>query len=206
MKDYLSHIIDRSRGGVGIKPRLKALFEPDGEEPAQREFGIAVEREKSGSRAVDARRKNSLPPFKKTNERPEEIKNGAAAPIPERKEAAPRMEKALTRHETVSDPDQTREATKAAGPNRPAGISFAPQTAIVGIVGADQDPVSKSIEKETHQSTGKEAAPVVRVSIGRVEVKAVLPQAPAFPRKPARQNKPMLTLDDYLKQRRERKP
>ncbi len=41
--------------------------------------------------------------------------------------------------------------------------------------------------------------PVVRVTIGRIEVRAIMPQAPSRPDPPARKRGPGLSLDDYLR-------
>lgn len=55
------------------------------------------------------------------------------------------------------------------------------------------DPRRKATESAT-------ATPTIRVTIGRVEVRANLPPAPAPRSKPARPG-PMLSLADYLKRR-----
>ena len=44
--------------------------------------------------------------------------------------------------------------------------------------------------------------PVVKVSIGRIEVRAVTPPEPRLERRPSQPPGPSLTLDDYLKRRR----
>jgi len=49
------------------------------------------------------------------------------------------------------------------------------------------------------KSFGQTVQPVIKVTIGRIEVKAVHPQAPA-PVQRREQQKPMLTLDDFLSQ------
>ncbi|WP_295795287.1 hypothetical protein [Mucilaginibacter sp.] len=49
------------------------------------------------------------------------------------------------------------------------------------------------------KSFGQTAQPVIKVTIGRIEVKAVHPQAPA-PVQRREPQKPMLTLDDFLSQ------
>jgi hypothetical protein len=45
------------------------------------------------------------------------------------------------------------------------------------------------------------SAPTVRVTIGRVEVRAVHPPAPSQTRPPSAPRSPRLTLDDYLRER-----
>jgi hypothetical protein len=49
---------------------------------------------------------------------------------------------------------------------------------------------------------GRHQAPIVRVTIGRIDVRAT-PTLEPSPRKPARQIRPSLTLDAYLKERKE---
>lgn len=62
-------------------------------------------------------------------------------------------------------------------------------------------PISAPTPSQNLDSTA--AAPTIRVTIGRVEVRAILPPAPAPPRaNPARANS-VLSLDEYLKQRTE---
>ena len=43
--------------------------------------------------------------------------------------------------------------------------------------------------------------PTVRVTIGRIEVRAALPTPPTATREPPRPRRPALSLDDYLKRR-----
>ena len=50
-------------------------------------------------------------------------------------------------------------------------------------------------------TTSEPEAPTVRVSIGRVEVKSVMPSAPPVRREPSARPGPALSLDDYLEQR-----
>ena len=48
---------------------------------------------------------------------------------------------------------------------------------------------------------GPAATPTIRVTIGRVEVRAIVPPAPAPPRAAPARSGPMISLDEYLKQR-----
>jgi hypothetical protein len=61
-------------------------------------------------------------------------------------------------------------------------------------------PVAERTEKNSGQSVAEPAAPVVRVTIGRVEVRAQFPAAPSAPATP-RSRALTLSLEDYLKQR-----
>jgi len=61
-------------------------------------------------------------------------------------------------------------------------------------------PVRERTENNSGQPVGEAAAPVVRVTIGRVEVRAQFPAAPSAPA--ARRSRALtLSLEDYLKQR-----
>jgi hypothetical protein len=50
------------------------------------------------------------------------------------------------------------------------------------------------------------SAPTIHVTIGRIEVRAIVPPAPPAPRPPAPRSAPTTSLHDYLKQRREGRP
>jgi hypothetical protein len=58
-------------------------------------------------------------------------------------------------------------------------------------------------EPETKASRAHSPAPTIRVTIGRVEVRATRPPAPQQPRVERQRPRPALTLDEYLKQRNE---
>src|SRR5262249_27833014 len=60
-----------------------------------------------------------------------------------------------------------------------------------------EGPPPSRMDHDDHQ--GPEVAPVVRVSIGRIDVRAVAPQAPPVRAAPARPSS-RLSLNDYLRQ------
>lgn len=67
-------------------------------------------------------------------------------------------------------------------------------------------PLSAALEESRRQiepveQLGAEKAPTIQVTIGRIEVRATTRPAPQPPPRPVRR-KPVLTLDEYLKQRR----
>jgi hypothetical protein len=56
------------------------------------------------------------------------------------------------------------------------------------------------------ESTARETlAPTIRISIGRIEVRAIMPSVESMPRTKSSPPAPRLTLEDYLKQRNEGK-
>lgn len=58
-------------------------------------------------------------------------------------------------------------------------------------------PASVPAGADLHQTRNE--PPVVRVTIGRIEVRAIMPQAPSRPDPPARKREPRLSLDEYLR-------
>jgi len=70
-------------------------------------------------------------------------------------------------------------------------------------VGTEIARVMTMQSESTSVTKGQQAAPTIKVHIGRIEVRAVMPAAPS-PRRPSgAKPKVALSLDDYLKQRRE---
>jgi hypothetical protein len=61
-------------------------------------------------------------------------------------------------------------------------------------------PVVIADHRETHPPANESAPPVIRVTIGRVEVRAIMPQTPAVERPAPARTSPVLSLDEYLKQ------
>jgi hypothetical protein len=66
--------------------------------------------------------------------------------------------------------------------------------------GSVQPEVAERTTKNSSQSVGEPVPPVVRVTIGRVEVRAQFPVAPSAPAT-GRPRASTLSLEDYLKQR-----
>ncbi|HSB10233.1 MAG TPA: hypothetical protein VLM38_12170 [Blastocatellia bacterium] len=73
----------------------------------------------------------------------------------------------------------------------PALITVAPRQAVL--------PIKPAVRTVTHAPANAEAPPAIRVTIGRVDVKAIMPQTPAPRPAPARPRS--TSLADYLKQR-----
>jgi hypothetical protein len=70
-------------------------------------------------------------------------------------------------------------------------------------VGTETARVMTKRSESTSVTRGQQAAPTVKVHIGRIEVRAVMPAAPSPPRPSGARPKAALSLEDYLKQRRE---
>ena len=89
-----------------------------------------------------------------------------------------------------------------------ARLALQPLIARVAVRGATESSLRDSVHarvaertrKTSSQSAAEPAAPLVRVTIGRVEVRAQFPAAPSAPA-PRRSRASTLSLEDYLKQR-----
>jgi hypothetical protein len=66
-----------------------------------------------------------------------------------------------------------------------------------------EPPQPSPTERRAADSESPPATPIIRVSIGRIDVRAVVLPAPPAPRPSPVRRGPALTLDDYLKQRSE---
>jgi len=129
------------------------------------------------------------PSNRESGSRPDSIEPSSRALHPSRETASER-----TRSRTPEGPDST-PARQAAVPGtvRPREIYLADKSADVS-----------GNSREARQEASR-PAPVIKVSIGRIEVRALAPQAPPAPRARPSSSGPSLTLDQYLKQRDEGK-
>jgi hypothetical protein len=112
-----------------------------------------------------------------------------------------------SRAETLIDADQT---TLAADHFVPTGTTFGPSPRLSGLAtqtslrssDAVTGPAGYSRRRDAAESAAE--APIIRVSIGRIEVRAQFPAAPSPAN--ARNARPAaISLEEYLKQRREGK-
>jgi hypothetical protein len=62
-------------------------------------------------------------------------------------------------------------------------------------------PVSPSTTPVAHPTVAPAAAPIIRVTIGRVDIRAIHPMPPASVRAPASAPRPLVSLETYLTQR-----
>lgn len=98
---------------------------------------------------------------------------------------------------TRSTPLSSSEAVSEGGPDR----SIVPVEARLAVA---QPPAVSDLESGKTRSTPA-SAPSIRVTIGRIEVRAVSPPAPPPPQPRATRPLPALTLGEYLRQRNEGK-
>ena len=105
-----------------------------------------------------------------------------------------------TRSSRPPEPVTPREAGET--PPRKRVEPVVPQR----IVAVEKPPVAAAVASSPEatgaacETPAETAAPIIRVTIGRIDVRAVLPSAPAPTRK-APTASPVLSLDEYLKQR-----
>lgn len=104
---------------------------------------------------------------------------------PERKNSLAKENFAAGQLDAVADSASTAIAAMRSAP-------VFPQTSL--------RPYTQSLAPPQNGKTVSPSAPIIRVNIGRIEVRAVTPAAPpAHPKRP--RAGPMLSLEDYLKQR-----
>jgi hypothetical protein len=96
----------------------------------------------------------------------------------------------LRRHPTVL---QSANVMSGAG-------SSAKSSEADSLLQASRDGLERFAPAAVARARAQEPAPTIRITIGRVEVRAVMPAQPA-PRAAAAQRQPALSLDEYLKQR-----
>ena len=101
-------------------------------------------------------------------------------------------EPVVTRQDAPSSPLTTSSPIRSRPPLTPVPVVAQPQ-----ITTASEPPAPVSVE----QVAAPDASPTIRVHIGRVEVRAIMPPAPPDPRTKPERRGPALSLDAYLKRR-----
>jgi hypothetical protein len=183
MNDFLSNLIERSfTDAPVIRPRVQSLFEPT-------PVDFLDEQQSSTSAPV-----SELSPLQKTDT----TKSIAAVPdvlehLPKprasRRQAARAEASPETKHLIVPLASSSDERDHS-GSRKEVFENF-PKTRASGTVRR------KDFSQVNQRSSGP--APTIRVTIGRVEVRAV--QSPAPTPKPAKARPPKLSLEDYLRKR-----
>jgi hypothetical protein len=127
--------------------------------------------------------------------------------------APPRSPEAATRHDTGPPGNVGRAASTSplAQPTIHSGTipgvaskrSREPPTIIRS---ASILPILPTLESRRLQASGRMNPPIVRITIGRIDVRAVPPTPPAEAKKPPARRRPSMSLADYLERRNGRQP
>jgi hypothetical protein len=207
MNDYLINLIARSLDRApAIQPRVPSVFEPselgseqssvDASNPTGRHSAADVmtsAQRKSGEPLAQRRRSVLEPHTAMTDMR--RPPNNAPVIQPSRGQVI------ASGHETNLSTD--RGISEAS----PRPLSESPRSSSELIHATQPRPPVRPPVMPTHelsigtslQHTNTTPAPLIRVTIGRIDVRAVLP--PAQPPRRTTSTRPKLTLDEYLKQR-----
>jgi len=198
MADYLTGLAARALGATPVvRPRPAAQFEPQPLEEAEVAAPVLTRGEPE---RVDA-----TPPVRHASTEPPPLEHAAGEPALAAQAAAPRTVPARAgsrvrkrvRQAQRAEQIVPEEATMPpAYPDQPEPAAATPTPRAV------VRPTTRRRRSEPaapRQQVAREAPPV-RVTIGRIEVRAVTPAAPAPQRRPPRRPPP-LSLDDYLEQR-----
>ena len=215
--DYFARLAQQALGGevsAAVRPRLPGPFEPGGafpSIPASPELigdGPLVTPPRASLRSPDHVRP-ALPP----NSQPERTANTPAAEPPTPAPIALQPQAGLARQPTAAvrppaaAPGAIRSVVAGGAPNQVAAVGPASQAP-----GADSIPssprrgvaiapalVSSAPVGVRAQVDAGALAPVIRVSIGRVEVRAVMRPAAAPPRTVSAPQPAAAPLEDYLR-------
>jgi hypothetical protein len=214
MTDYLGNLVSRARGlAVTVEPRVPSLYEPRADE-------LAPELEEQPLTAADVAADTPVSPAatvqhleERSAERPGPKEPAREPPVAARStgpDAEPKPQVPADARSRVVPP--LEGTTSARRPERvepvvtpvPLELPTLPAgrgTAIVRPVVVR----SASAAPPSSLPALPEAEPAVRVSIGRVEVRAIATvQPPPAPRRTPPQ--PTLSLDEYLERRRRERP
>ena len=224
MSDYLGRVIARSLGttesiGGVIRPRVPSLFEPADTVTQQLPVESLFERRRPTLAS------NHLPTFDGAERRPASIDRPAPSSIiPGHREISPSEDKAAgepacvyrgnlshpvqsnvpiprqrnTISEPVRDADRPRDP-KASTPTMPDDVQGLRRTPSIESIRPNREAPSSFDAPQR----GRTEAPVVRVTIGRIDVRAIMPAGET--RRLVKPAAPKLSLDDYLARRETRR-
>ncbi|HWC95654.1 MAG TPA: hypothetical protein VG456_02860 [Candidatus Sulfopaludibacter sp.] len=193
MSDFLGRLAGRS---LGVEPVVQPVI-PAMTAPAPRDAGFsevesfreAVASAPPAERAIPAR----------AEERREVKSLEMQTPAPESRSqivtpqlAAPRVVRESAIHPTLAYSTTVVHDQAAADPVAPAGVDAA--------IRPPSPPIGRVTER---RETLAQAAPIIRVTIGRVEVRAEIASSKEKPAAAPQARAVALSLDDYLKQRGE---
>lgn len=221
MSDFLGRMAGRALGTLPLsQPLIPSTFAPDAGALQPVVDEIAARPETSPAPPI------RITPPPNPARLPEPPESAAQIPMPE--QAIPAQPVVAGRREmspTVPFHEQTREdapASLASGP--PAPLRQPPESPQVRLTAPPEPHETLPLPQQPSRAAtaaassphlepprqvavapAESAPPVIRVTIGRIDVRAEFPPAAAPRSAPARRPAPALSLDDYLKQRIEGK-
>ncbi len=209
MTHFLARLVERTRGTAArVEPLIASRFAPAPGPELPVEPEVAAPQVRA---AVEAGKTAAQPLVTKTefSERPAELRNegeeipqlfepteGQIKVVRERLLVPPTVPTAslslVVRRPGTAEHERNPDSKPAApsSSNRPAPVRARSRPA----------PPLRPADLPNEQPAGKR--PIVRVTIGRIEVRAA-PAPAAAPRRAAKEAQPALSLDAYLKSRRE---
>jgi hypothetical protein len=229
MSDFLARLAGRALGTVPVaQPLISSTFAPVPEQEGIgavsefKEAPVGIEGDKVAPRAapeeppVRMQSRITLPRSDRPSSRLEQLVNvgeiqnveaaGTAQSVPRAPKPAPRAaglaattDRKAAPANTVPDSHSQGEQARETVPSRGDAVS----RTIVNTVPAARYSNDKAA-RAAPSNVSKPPAPIIRVTIGRVDVRAEFP-ARATPAAPRKVEAPSLSLEDYLKQRKEGK-
>ncbi len=198
MSDFLSNLIARSFSDApAIQPRVPSLFEPTTAEFFDEPQSSTLEPVSELSSTETTARATSGAIISEVHAEPDPLKpdkpaERRAPAIAQTAHSAKQRAEGRTleieKNKVIVPVDSFQAQQKDAGDKKSVSESFAESRPIQPLYQKDFSPVDQ-----------RPSTPIIRVTIGRVEVRAIhLPAAAPKQAKPAR---PKLSLDDYLRKR-----
>ena len=188
MSDFLSNVITRSFSDApAIQPRVPSLFEPTAAEffdQAESSTFEPVSESSSAETTAIAASDASTSEVRAEPDLPKSIARTAHSA----KQRAERRTLETETNKVIVPVDSFEAEPKDAGYKKSVSGSF-----------AESRPLQSLYQKHFSPVDQRSSTPIIRVTIGRVEVRAIHP--PAAVPKQAKPARPKLSLDDYLRKR-----
>jgi hypothetical protein len=207
MNDYLINLIARSLDRApAIQPRVPSVFEPSelGSEQSSVDASNPTGRHSAADVMTSAQRKSSEPLAQRRRSVLEP--HTAVTDMRRPPNNAPVIQP--SRGQVIASGHETNLSTdRGISEASPRPLSESPRSSSELIHATQPRPPVRPPVMPTHelsigtslQHTNTPPAPLIRVTIGRIDVRAVLP--PTQPPRRTTSTRPKLTLDEYLKQR-----
>ena len=204
MSHFLSRLVDRARGTAPrVEPRIASRFErvsPSEEDFLRQETATILVRPGAadGRQAASTDRARRPPPGATAEAQPTAtVEHPPRSASPTGESSSPETASLEARAESLLVPRHNGQERPSASP--PPRAKSEP---IVSTGDRSARPARREVSARHFAEESRQGAPIVRVTIGRVEVRAA--QAPAVPPRATKPTaRPTLTLDAYLNARKE---